>query len=104
MKPDNTQQEILLVANATCFQKQLCKTDSKGKISSIMDAVEEACWNGLLNEMIPEIIDFPGENLFLWETNQGRSTVQVLLSKIPLPLEKEFSIDPQIFLMSRFEN
>ena len=57
MKKNIIQQEILLVANTTFFQKQLCeRIHSEGRCASQLQRLEEACWNGLLDEWFPEII------------------------------------------------
>ncbi len=99
MKPDLTQQEILLVANTTFFKRQLCETGTTTDSQLGLDAFEEACWNGMLDELAPEIIHkpAPGHKLFLWETRKGQAFLQIVLSEIPLPMEKEFSIDPNVF-------
>ena len=98
MNTHTIQQEILLFTNTTFSQRQWCQKDNTGKNSYFTnrEQLEDACWNGLLHEMLPEIIE-PGHNLFLWQIRMGSSFLELELSEYPIETDSAFSIDPYIF-------
>src|SRR5437773_7575832 len=75
MKPNSFTQEILLVTTSSFSQMPFCARDSKDKSSHLSPAeqLEAACWNGLLSEVLPEIMqDSPcAEKIYLWQVKQG---------------------------------
>jgi hypothetical protein len=108
MKALTTQQEILLVTNTTLSEKQWCEkgtTDANHSQSSI-EQLEEACWNGLLDELFPEVMltRLPGKRLYLWHVRKGSSCLQLEWSEFPLCIEKHRSINPAFFLLLRVNN
>ena len=101
MKPEKTQQDIILVTTSTFSKREWCKTgvsDTDGQTH--MEQLEEACWNGLLCEMLPELIRQTacGRQLLLWHIRKGTSFLKVELSEFPPQLEEHFSIDAAFFL------
>ena len=58
MNTDVLQQEILLLTGTTFSQRQLCENDLKDDRNNLSESekLEEACWAGLLDELLPEII------------------------------------------------
>jgi hypothetical protein len=89
------------MATATCLQKKLCKKDAEDNSNlSLPEQLEEACWNGLLDEYLPGIVKKPvsGKKLFLWQIRQCEAFIEIELSdSLPLISENEFSIDPYLF-------
>lgn len=102
MKNTFIQQEILLLAGTSFVSQQLMQQDDPGQQHgrNAQDQLEEACWNGLIKQMIPEIFEEPlgTKNLFMWKVTGGGSYIGIELGDIPLEKEKEFSIDPIAFL------
>src|SRR4051794_9743439 len=101
MKTNFIQQEILLLINTTFSQRQLCEKDVEdNKYFSRTEQLEDACWNGLLDEMLPEILEksFSGKKLHLREIRQAKCFLEIELCEYPLTIEQEFSIDPYTFL------
>lgn len=103
MKRNNNQQEILLLATSGFSTRELCDKanyESSSRGLSSIDQLAEACWSGLLHEMIPEIITSSesGNNLYIWQIHQSATSLQIQLSDVPMVVEPAFSIDPQIFL------
>ena len=101
MKTDSTQQEILLVMG-TSFSKREWSykdTDKKNNLTE-REQLEEACYNGLLEEMLPEVfMQMPQEKkLYLWDIKEGNSFIELELGEIPEEKENFFSIDPYSFL------
>ena len=100
--------EILLMTG-TSFSSRQClqKMDEDNqKYLSEMEQLQEACWNGQLPEMLPEICktSATGKALFLWEIKQNRSGLEIILSETPDQTESEFSIDPYLFLSAQVVN
>ncbi len=62
--------------------------------------LEEACWNGLLQLLLPEIFEEPlgNKNLFMWKVTGLDKFIGMELGNIPSEKEIEFSIDPAIFV------
>ncbi|HEY6975401.1 MAG TPA: hypothetical protein VH396_03870 [Chitinophagaceae bacterium] len=108
MKTTTTQQEILLMTNATFSQRQLCKRDvsEHDKYLSRTEQLEDACWNGLLDEMLPEIIEksTTGKKLHLRQIKHARCFLEIELCEYPNTIEKESSIDPYVFLSTTLYN
>ena len=100
METNCTQQEILLLTGTTLTAAHLCKQDDKGDAISEKERLEEACWNGLLQTMLPEVcLQAPdGDELFLWQVRVGAFFLELELSKTPTDIDKVFSIDPYSFL------
>jgi hypothetical protein len=99
-------QEILLMTATTFSQKEWCEKDGQGKKTSNTDKLEEACWNGLLNEILPGIIEksSTGKNLLLWQIIQYRSFLEIDLCESRLYRDRVRSISPYLFLPLMFCN
>ena len=97
MNTDILQQEILLLTGTTFSQRQLCENDTKddSKSLSASEKLEEACWTGLLDELLPEIIE--NKKLHIWQIGDTEFSLQIELSEYPSG-EKLFSINPYYFL------
>jgi hypothetical protein len=108
MKTIKSQQEILLPTNTTFCKRYWCRKDisESNSKSSQNEQIEEACWNGMLPEIFPEIIEGPrlGSKLFLWHIRSGRSFLQIELSEFPVFVEKHCSIDTTFFLPTLINN
>src|SRR5882762_2387712 len=98
MKKNYTQQEILLMTGTTFSQREWCEKDSTAgnKHRAQYDQLEDACWNGLLDEMLPGIIEKStnGKKLYLWQMRHYKSFLEMELSEHPQAIEQYFSIDP----------
>ena len=100
--------EILLMTG-TSFSSRQClqkMDEDKQKYLSETEQLQEACWNGQLPDMLPEICktSATGKTLFLWEIKQNKSGLEIILSEIPDQTESEFSIDPYLFLSAQAVN
>lgn len=101
MKTNSTQQEILLITGTSFSARQWCqKDDTKQTNYSEIEKLEDACWNGLLQEMLPELYEQNDKTkkLFLWQVKEGKSFIELELGETPEAVEKEYSIDPYSFL------
>ena len=105
MKKSVTQQEILLMTGTTFASKLLVDKDDAGnnKRLSGKELLEDACWNGLLKEMLPEIYglpELPGP-MYLWRISRAAFFLELELGESPLDPDKYFSIDPYSFLATK---
>ena len=101
MKTKSTQQEILLFINTRFTSRQWSEKEDTGKEDKLSpkEKLEEACWNGLISEILPEICEKPNDvSLTLWEINIANSFFDLKFSEFPKDVEKEFSVDPYRFL------
>jgi len=103
MNTDIIQQEILLLTGTTFSQKQLSENDSNGERKNLseIEKLEDACWNGLLNELLPEIIT--NKKLFIWQIGNSEFSLHIELSRYP-SADAPFSINPYYFLTTTANN
>ncbi len=107
MKTNSTHQEILVMTNTTFSERQWCEKDNSANSQAFTneEKLEEACWNGLLPELLPEIIGTSsGGRLYLWQIRHCRSFLEIDLCEYPLLIENYFSIDPYLFLSAACPN
>jgi hypothetical protein len=100
---NSTQQEILLIRGTTFSMLQLCKkNESAGDLRTNKDELEEACWNGLLQELLPEIFskNIITKKSFLWQIRQAKHFLELEWDELPGTKDNFFSIDPYVFLGS----
>ena len=108
METKSTHQEILLVTGSGFFSQQWCKNDdyASPENRSGQENLEEACWNGLLQEMLPEICSHETgtEKLYLWQIRQVSSFLELELGSYPEEKDNYFSIDPYSFIATKSDN
>jgi hypothetical protein len=106
MEKNTVQKEILLLTGTTFSSRQYHDNDGPGNSRNLSPAeqLEEACWNGLLYDMLPEIFDQPApdeKKLYLWEIKEGKSFLEVELGEFPEEKDNYFSIDPYSFMETK---
>lgn len=108
METNSTQQEILLITGTSFSLRQLSEKDSSSGNKNLTEKeqLEEACWNGLLPEMLPEICKEAIENkkIYLWQIKEADSFIELELSEFPEQTDKYFSLDPYSFMTTKFFN
>jgi hypothetical protein len=105
MKAISTQQEILLMTGTRFSEREWAEKDpeERNKLSEI-EKLEDACWKGLLDEILPEIVEktTEGKKLFMWHIRQCKSFLDIELGESLSDIDGEFSIDPYLFLPRLF--
>lgn len=95
------QQEILLITGTSFSTREWCENDS-GKQNNFneKEQLENACWNGLLQTILPEIFVRTDENkiLALLEIREGISFIELDMRETQEEKDKYFSIDPYSFI------
>jgi hypothetical protein len=97
-----TIQEVLLMTNTSFSKRLLCEINTQNRNDHLVPAqqLEAACWNGLLTEMLPEIIPVSSSDkkLFLWDIETKKSYLRIIMGVRPVTIRSDFSLDPYIFL------
>lgn len=103
MKPEATNREILLVMSSRFLQRSFCQKDcddTRNATYSSMEELERACWDGMLNELLPELVGVPGcyNNNYIWNAVIGLRFLYISLGPSMVHVEHETSLDPYYFL------
>lgn len=101
MDATSTQQEILLITGNRFAEREWAEKikDDKNKLTPI-EQLEEACWNGLLPDMLPELFEEKAvdKKLFLLRIKHCRSFLEIDLGENFETVQTDTSIDPYIFV------
>lgn len=102
METNATQQEILLVTGTHFSSREWVEKDSASNQQQPTenDRLKEACWNGLIWEVFPEILVRTPQplKLYLWQILEARHFLMMELGDLPNEIDKNFSIDPYYFM------
>ena len=99
MKRKIINQEILLMTTTTFAHREW--QDAYGsRILSTEEQLAEACWNGLLDELLPGIIErsASGKKLFLRQIIPCNSFLEIDLCESPVEVDTKLSVNPYFFL------
>src|SRR4051794_15801873 len=107
METNILKQEILLVPSAFST-KHLCEkniSDNRRHLSQA-EQLEEACWNGLLHDLLGNLIEksASGKRLSLWQIHIGKYLLELELCNYPQPNLKHHSINPYFFMETKHYN
>jgi hypothetical protein len=107
----NTHQEILLVQGTGFASRQFCenketKAGVAGNYLTQHEKLKEACWNGQLKDMIPELFfHFPEDSkMYMWQMREGEGLLTMEMSEEPSELDFQASIDPYIVMEIQLMN
>ena len=95
------QKEILLVTKAGFFSDRLVKvSDIKSENNLTQrDHLIDACWNGNINEMLPECFNSEEDNaLRIWCICDTYTFINLNFWDGEAPSEQELAINPNIFM------
>ena len=108
MKKITTNREILLLSSSRFFQRDWCALNSNTNTKKLSQKEQliQLCWNGMLKEMIPEILETqPGKKpLTLWEINESGNMLDLKYGDINEEMNDEWSINPYVFLTFAIPN
>jgi hypothetical protein len=103
MKPQIKNQEILLFIDSRFCSREFCSRD--GKLQGLnlnlhREQLENACWAGMLFELLPELIESQPDatKSFIWNIHSAGHFLLVDQGITPQLVEKPFSLDPYLFL------
>lgn len=102
MKQESIQQEILLMINTTFLSREWAESDGSGNKNPLSEKEKlvEACWNGLLYKMLPEVFDqsIENERVYLLQIKEASFFLELELGQYQEARDIYFSIDPYSFL------
>jgi hypothetical protein len=99
MQPQNVHQEVLIFTSTSLTQRTLFKKSSSQKESSAIEELEEAFWDGFLNELVPEILpSTQNKKMVIWGVYAGEFYLLIDLANSPGVPQPKFSIDPNLLL------
>lgn len=103
MSTYTTQQEILLFTHSSFFRRELAGLKEGGQnrfLKTAREQLKEGCWNGILGDLLPEIVQTneQGRPLFLWNVYDGSSFLGIELGELLQVPEAEYSLNPQAWL------
>ncbi len=108
MARNYVQVEVLLITGTSFLAGNRIKKDNNTteRPLSEIEELQEACWNGLLEAMLPEVwIKPPNDGiLYVWDIKEAPQYLEVLLSEVPVPINRWLSITPQSFLSFQVYN
>ena len=102
MKNIITHQEILLMTGTGFASRQYTEKDNSNN-SGVADAKEklkDACWDGLLKEMLPEIFTVAESEskLYLWQVREANEFFALEMAEYPIVINNYLSVDPYRFM------
>ena len=94
------QKEILLVVNTHFFSRNWVKRNETeaDKRFTQKEKLIDACWNGLVPEILPECFDPRDKPLRLLEINDSNAFIDLLFCDRAEQHEDEFSVNPYLFM------
>ncbi len=103
MKTEINNQEIMLLIDSRFCSREFCSRDDKLQglnLNLHREQLENACWAGMLFEMLPELIESQrtGVKTFIWDIHSAGHFLLVNQGCSSQPVEKPFSLDPYLFL------
>ena len=95
MKEFFTAQEILLVTNSGLASKEYIKREGPQPNIPPKERLADACWNGMLGEMLPELcMTENNKALRLWELGEGNHLFYLKLGVADIRPDAEYTINP----------
>ena len=109
MKNKSTQQEILIMLGTGLSKLvgSLKDISHHNKPATESEMLEEACWNGLLCDMLPEIWEHvqSSDHIFIWQVRKAESFIEMEIGNEPMQFkENNYCIDPYAFVPTLINN
>jgi len=103
MKPNSTNHEVLLLTGTRFSKKQLCEKDSQQPEVSLTGQLQKACWNGLIFEILPDILEYAADKngMYTWEVTAAEHFIDVKIGAAPYSVEYGMSVNPYFFLLEK---
>lgn len=107
MKPQFINQEILIFTGTSFAHRELNDREENKKCLNLssLDKLEKACWDGMLEDLLPEIWqDVPKKELFIRQIVAADNYLCVNMGMFDKSVLQEYSIDPYFFVPVTFLN
>jgi len=100
--------EVLLITGTSFLAANRIENDpnTADRPLSEIEKLQEACWNGFLETMLPEVWIKPpnGSILYIWDIKEAKCFLEVKLGEVPLPIDARLSITPHSFFSYQLYN
>ncbi|MFI5186211.1 MAG: hypothetical protein ACHQF0_05770 [Chitinophagales bacterium] len=99
MKNRTIHHEVLLFTNTFFSKRQFCETNRNESSDSSCNQLQNACWNGLVFEILPDIIKQTSlKNLnYTWEVIPAENFIEIKIGAVPFTVSHKASINPYLF-------
>jgi hypothetical protein len=106
MKDIFTTQEILLMTNSKfSAQEYADKNENQSSKNNGRNKLAEACWNGMIPVMLPELfVDPYNKRVTMWQLEECNHLLYALLGEENNIPSAEFTINPYLFMEYMHEN
>lgn len=96
----NFMNEILIMTNTSfCAREWQERSGTEKRFLSQKQKLMQACWNGLLPDLLPECFDFTfNKSMVLWEVSEADKFIDLEYGNAIPVIEKERSLNPYIFM------
>ena len=100
IKQQTTNHEVLFFTNTRFSKKQFCENKCNGVDPSALSQLENACWNGMVFEILPDIIKSSSakKDSYTWEVIPAKNFIEVKIGAVPYTVENSISLNPYLFL------
>jgi len=100
------QKEVLLVVNSSLFSKTWLKRNETevDRNFSQKERIIDACWNGLVPEILPECFASEDKALTLWQVNDADAFIDLEFCNMVEEKEKDLSVNPYVFMQVQAYN
>jgi hypothetical protein len=106
MKPIITQQEVLIITGTEFARREYQKKDASetAKNPSENERLKDDCWNGMLNDMLPEAFALadPNAEMYIFQMREEKHFLLLEMGESPLEIDPFYSIDPYNFMTLKF--
>ncbi len=106
MKDIFTTQEILLMTNTKFSAREYTdKNENQPSKNNCHNKLAEACWNGMIPAMLPELFDDPNnKQLTMWQLEECNHLLYAQLGEENIMPEATFTLNPYAFIENVNEN
>jgi acyl-CoA synthetase (AMP-forming)/AMP-acid ligase II len=105
MKDIFTSQEILLLTSTKFAAREYLDRNENKTSPNKLNKLAEACWNGMIPAMLPELFDDPNDKLrIIWQLEEYNCCLYARLGEDMLMPDPGFSLDPYLLIENSNEN
>lgn len=103
MKQKDANYEVLLFTHTRFSKKQFCEKNNNQVDNAGSGQLQNACWNGLVFEILPDMIK-PSElknPVYTWNVIAAENFIEIKIGAFPYSVEGADSLNPHLFFPER---
>ncbi|HEV8285452.1 MAG TPA: hypothetical protein VGQ09_14140 [Chitinophagaceae bacterium] len=103
MIPEAIHYEVLFFTCNQFSKRQFCEKNDCHSDHSTEGQLQRACWDGLVFEILPDIIENPLQkgSEYIWEVEPAENFIEIKIGAAPGPVELATSVNPYLFLFKK---